>query len=97
MNAPLPTVDGIGPSCLRVPAGPWKTILEYLQQRFRKVKPKTWVSRMEKGEVVDEHGVPLHPDSPCRKGALIFITVSWTMKPAFLLWKPSFTRTTIFL
>ncbi len=72
MNAPLPTVDGIGPSCLRVPAGPWKTILEYLQQRFRKVKPKTWVSRMEKGEVVDEHGVPLHPDSPCRKGALIF-------------------------
>ncbi len=27
---------------------------------------------MEKGEVVDEHGVPLHPDSPCRKGALIF-------------------------
>lgn len=72
MKKPLPTVDGIGPSCLRVPAGPWRNILEYLQQRFRKIEPETWVSRMERGEVVDEHGAPLGPDSPCRKGALIF-------------------------
>ena len=72
ISQPLPTVDGIGPSCLRVTAGQWRNILEYLQQRFCKVKPETWVSRMEKGEVVDEHGAPLGPDSPCRKGAFIF-------------------------
>jgi len=71
-NHPLPTVNGIGPSCLRIPAGPWKNILEYLQERFRTIKPETWISRMEKGAVVDEYGAPLVPDSPCRKGALVF-------------------------
>jgi len=69
---PLPTVDGIGPSRVRIPAGPWKNILEYLEERFPKVKSATWISRMEKGNVVDEHGAPLKANSPCRKGALIF-------------------------
>lgn len=72
MKTPLPTFDGIGPSCLLVPAGQWKNILEYLQERFQKIKPETWLSRMEKGQVVDEYGAPLSPESPCRRGALIF-------------------------
>jgi tRNA pseudouridine32 synthase / 23S rRNA pseudouridine746 synthase len=72
MNRPLPTVDGIGPSCVRIPAGPWKNTLEYLEERFPKVKPATWISRMEKGHVVDEHGMPLGAESPCRKGTFIF-------------------------
>jgi tRNA pseudouridine32 synthase/23S rRNA pseudouridine746 synthase len=69
---PLPTVDGIGPSRVWVPAGPWKNILEYLEERFPKVKPATWISRMRKGEVVDEYGIPLEAESPCRKGAFVF-------------------------
>ena len=69
---PLPTVEGIGPSRVRIPAGPWKNILEYLEERFPKVQSATWISRMRKGEVVDEHGIPLGAESPCRKGTFIF-------------------------
>jgi tRNA pseudouridine32 synthase / 23S rRNA pseudouridine746 synthase len=72
MNRPLPTVDGIGPSCVRIPAGPWKNILEYLEERFPKVKSATWTSRMEKGDVVDEHRIALSAGSPCRRGTFIF-------------------------
>jgi tRNA pseudouridine32 synthase/23S rRNA pseudouridine746 synthase len=69
---PLPTIDGIGPSRVRIPAGPWKNILEYLEERFPKIKSAAWISRMRKREVVDEHGIPLGAESPCRKGTLIF-------------------------
>lgn len=72
MKIPLPTIDGIGPSCVRIPPGPWRHVLEYLQERFPKITPETWISRMEKGEVVDEHGTPMSVDSPCQKDTLIF-------------------------
>jgi tRNA pseudouridine32 synthase / 23S rRNA pseudouridine746 synthase len=72
LNTPLPTVDGIGPSRLRLPGGPWRNILEYLKERFPKIESSTWISRMSKGEVVDEHGIPLGEGSPCRKGTFIF-------------------------
>ncbi len=72
MKAPLPTVDGIGPSCLRVSRGPGQNILKYLEERFPRIKPETWISRMSKGEVVDEKGAPLNADSPCRRGSYIF-------------------------
>ncbi len=72
MKTPLPTVEGIGPSCLRVSRGPEQNILEYLEERFPKVRSATWTSRMSKGEVVDENGTPLSADSPCRKGGFIF-------------------------
>jgi len=69
---PLRTTDGIGPSRVRIPAGPWKNILEYLEERFPKVESATWISRMRKGEVVDEHGIPLGAENPCRSGTFIF-------------------------
>jgi tRNA pseudouridine32 synthase / 23S rRNA pseudouridine746 synthase len=72
LNTPLPTVEGIGPSCLRLPDGPWKNILEYLEERFPNVKSATWISRMSKGEVVDERGIPLSAGSPCRSGTFVF-------------------------
>jgi len=72
MKTPLPTVEGIGPSCLRVSRGSEQNILEYLEERFPKVRSATWISRMSKGEVVDENGTPLSADSPCRRGSFIF-------------------------
>jgi tRNA pseudouridine32 synthase/23S rRNA pseudouridine746 synthase len=72
LNTPLPTVEGIGPSCLRLPDGPWKNILEYLEERFPNIKSATWISRMSKGEVVDERGFPLSAGSPCRRGTFVF-------------------------
>ncbi len=54
--APLPTRDGVGPSSVVLPDGPWITMAEFLVQRFPGITPEIWNARMEAGEVVDEHG-----------------------------------------
>lgn len=72
MNSPLPIVEGVGPSCVRLPAGQWKTVLDFLNERYARVDRATWVTRMSKGQVVDETGLCLHPESVYRMGARIF-------------------------
>jgi tRNA pseudouridine32 synthase / 23S rRNA pseudouridine746 synthase len=72
MKAPLPTVAGIGPSHLTLRGDRWKNILDYLEERFPDVKRATWISRMNRGEVVDSKGVRLNTDSPFREGTCIF-------------------------
>jgi len=72
MNAPLPIIDGVSPSSQWLPAGHWKTILDFLIERFPKVDNTTWLSRMAKGELVDENGHRLNPGTAYRAGACIF-------------------------
>ena len=52
----LPTRDGVGPSCVGLPEGPWATITDFLVQRFPAIPRQTWLQRMASGEVVDEFG-----------------------------------------
>ncbi len=61
-HLPLPTRDGVGPSCVGVPAGPWPTFLDFLLARFPGVTRETWLARMQAREVIDEHGVPVTAD-----------------------------------
>ncbi len=61
---PLPTKDGVGPSCVALPSGPWHTIAEFLVQQFPAVSAATWQARMQAGEVVDDRGVPVAPGRP---------------------------------
>lgn len=57
MNAaPLPTRDGVGPSCVALPPGPWPTIENFLVHRFPAVGEAEWRRRIEAHEVVDERG-----------------------------------------
>jgi tRNA pseudouridine32 synthase/23S rRNA pseudouridine746 synthase len=72
MNPPLPIIDGVSPSSQWLPAGHWKTILDFLNERFPDVATSMWMARMAKGEVVDEAGLPLTPGSDYRPGACIF-------------------------
>jgi len=53
---PLPTRDGVGPSCVGLPAGPWPTIADFLIERFPAISRDTWAARIAAHEVVDEHG-----------------------------------------
>jgi tRNA pseudouridine32 synthase/23S rRNA pseudouridine746 synthase len=69
---PLPIVEGVGPSCVRLPAGPWKTVIDFLNERFPRVDFATWIARMAKEQVVDETGLPLNSGSAYRIGAFIF-------------------------
>lgn len=57
-----PTRQGIGPSCVGLPAGPWPTLLDFLKGRFPGVAPQTWLDRMARGDVIDEFGQPVLPE-----------------------------------
>lgn len=59
---PLPTRDGVGPSCVGLPTGPWPTITDFLVERFPAISRDTWLGRMQAGTVIDEHGVPVTAD-----------------------------------
>lgn len=72
MNAPLPIDAGVSPSSQWLPAGDWKTVLEFLVEHYPSIPEKTWLLRMSKGEVVDETGQRLIPESLYRAGACIF-------------------------
>ena len=59
----LPTKNGVGSSFVVLPAGAWPTIAEFLAHRFPHISPEEWSARMERGDVLDAHGVALTPDS----------------------------------
>lgn len=64
--------DGVGASSIWLPVGPWKTVLEFLMQRFAGVPAATWTARMAKGEVVDAAGSRLSPNSSYRSGVRLY-------------------------
>jgi tRNA pseudouridine32 synthase / 23S rRNA pseudouridine746 synthase len=72
LKSPLPIVEGVGPSRQWLPAGHWETVLDFLRERFPGVEAAVWLSRMEKGQMMDETGLRLNAESPYRVGACIF-------------------------
>lgn len=59
-----PTVDGVGPSCVGLPAGSWETVTDFLVQRFPAQSRALWLQRMQQGKVVDEFGGPVTAQRP---------------------------------
>ena len=54
---PLPVLDGVGPTRLRVPAeGPWATIAEFMAARFAHLDPVEVYRRIDAGEIVGADG-----------------------------------------
>lgn len=72
LKPPLPMIDGVSPSSKWLPVGHWKTLFDFLQAQFPEVEPATWLSRMAKGQVVDETGRCLDAKSPYCAGSCIF-------------------------
>ena len=59
---PLPTVDGLSPSCVALPHGPWPTVLDFFCERFVQVSRADWVARMQAAKVVDSQGRAVTPE-----------------------------------
>src|SRR5215216_3167855 len=72
LNAPLPFVAGVGPSCQWLPAGPWKTVIDLFKEQYPHVHAATWEARMAKGQVMDETGSRVDAETAFRVGACIF-------------------------
>ena len=62
-----PTRQGVGPSCVGLPAGPWPTLLDFLGERFPNITSQTWLARMARGDVIDELGQPVLPEHASRR------------------------------
>lgn len=72
MKAPLPMRDGVAPSYLWLPPGSWPDMLAFLLAQFPDVDPSIWLRRLQRGEVLNQFGQALAPDSPYRHGDCIF-------------------------
>ncbi|TAK80006.1 MAG: pseudouridine synthase [Aquabacterium sp.] len=68
----LPTREGVSPSCVALPSGPWPTVLDYLAQRLPKIEREDWAQRMARGEVLDADGRALGADAPYRQQTRVY-------------------------
>ena len=66
-----PPRNGVPPSRVAVPAGPWATVLGFLMARFPAVAG-SWPHRLACGEVLDAQGQALGADAPCPPGSLLW-------------------------
>lgn len=63
----LPTRNGVGPSVVGLPKddqSQWRTITDFLIDRFPAIPRATWLQRMANGDVEDEFGKPVTPERP---------------------------------
>ena len=60
----LPTKNGVGPSCVGLPAGNWRTITDFLVERFPAITREVWLERMAHQLVIDEFGGLVTPERP---------------------------------
>ena len=63
-NHGLPARNGVGPSCVGLPAGAWHTITDFLVERFPAITREVWLQRMANHLVVDEFGELVTADRP---------------------------------
>ncbi len=65
-TAPLPPRQGVAPSRVFLPHGPWRTMGEFLAQRFPFVGADVLAARLARGDIVNETGAAQRADSPYR-------------------------------
>lgn len=58
-----PTRDGVSASRVVAPAGHWRTTLEFLSEHFAAISPDEWFDRVARGDVSDEAGARIAPDT----------------------------------
>jgi hypothetical protein len=56
LSETLPMRDGVGASRVRLPAGHWALLLDFLCHRFPAIGREEWVARIHKGLVLLEDG-----------------------------------------
>ncbi len=59
MKKPLPCLNGVNPSRVVMPPGDWLSCVDFLVERIPAVTREQWEQRIQKGEVLDEQGVPI--------------------------------------
>jgi len=55
----IPTRNGVGPSRVSLPAGPWPTVLDFLLERMPDISRDEWLHRFEHSLVLNEEAQPV--------------------------------------
>lgn len=64
MLSPLPVRNGVNATRLRLPGSGWRTVADYLLERFGHVDPQGILRRFQDGEIVGLGGEPLNISTP---------------------------------
>jgi len=59
----LPERDGIPPSRVYLPEGPWESLIDFLDERFPRISREVLLQRLIAGDIVDEQGVAQRSDA----------------------------------
>ncbi|NLZ11505.1 MAG: pseudouridine synthase [Alcaligenaceae bacterium] len=62
-TTPLPVRQGVAPSRVHLPQGPWPTLIDFLIERFPFTAPQVIRERLARGEIVDQDGVSQTADT----------------------------------
>lgn len=68
----LPTLNGVGPSRVFLPAGDYPNLLEFLTQKYPNSSEAGWRKRMDEGRVLNVHGQSLPSSQPYEGGQHIY-------------------------
>lgn len=71
-GAPLAPRNGITPSRVFLPSGPWSSTYEFLCQRFPHITPDILLMRLERGDIVDAIGQPVTRNTPYQANAWLW-------------------------
>lgn len=65
------TTPELPPSTIRLPPGPWPTILDALCAQFPRIARERWLDRFARGRVLDADGRALRADAPHHDGTTV--------------------------
>lgn len=77
----LPTINGVGPSCVALPKGGWLVLLDFLAHRFPNISPDEWEARMQRGDVRNAQGEALKPHQPYQPYSKVYYYRSLADEP----------------
>lgn len=63
-RSPLPSREGVSPSKVWCPRGPWLRLDDFLLERFPYLSPEVLRDRLARGDILDEKGVAQQVDTP---------------------------------
>ena len=72
MNKNLQNLNGVGPSKVFLPEGPYLTVIDFLERRFPRGTRAGWEKRMLAGRVFNQEGQALRPDAPYLPRSIVY-------------------------
>jgi tRNA pseudouridine32 synthase/23S rRNA pseudouridine746 synthase len=80
-NPQIPMREGVSPSLVALPAGPWPTVLDFLIERLPTVTAQDWAERIATGQVLHEDARPVQPGEPYASGQRLYYYRSLGQEP----------------